>query len=107
MKFGAPLQDLRPCTHESGSVRLRSQTGTYRPTVQTGSNYRRQFGSAIRTNEVRIKRTEPCRSDPFGSRVNPRVGGRGGCDAALGVSLGETASSADLGGSQQSKKRCR
>ena len=22
--------------------------------------YRRQFGSAIRTNEVRIKRTEPC-----------------------------------------------
>jgi hypothetical protein len=30
-----------------------------------------------------------------------RVGGRGGCDEALGVSLGETASSADLGGSSK------
>ena len=29
---------LRPCAHESGSVRLRSQTGTDRPTVHTGSN---------------------------------------------------------------------
>ena len=31
----------------------------------------------------------------------PRVGGRGGSDAAFGVSLGETASSADLGGSSK------
>ena len=38
--------------------------------------YRRQFGSAIRTNEVRIKRTEPCGSDPCASRVNPRVGSK-------------------------------
>ena len=30
-----------------------------------------------------------------------RVGGRGGRDAALGVSLGETAASADLGGSSK------
>ena len=30
-----------------------------------------------------------------------RVGGRGGCDEALGVSLGETASGADLGGSSK------
>ena len=29
---------LRPCAHESGSERLRSQTGTDRPTVHTGSN---------------------------------------------------------------------
>jgi hypothetical protein len=29
------------------------------------------------------------------------VGGRGGCDEALGVSLGEAASSADLGGSSK------
>ena len=29
------------------------------------------------------------------------VGGRGGSDAAFGVSLGETASSADLGGSSK------
>lgn len=28
-----------------------------------------------------------------------RVGGRGGCEEALGVSLGRTASSADLGDS--------
>ena len=32
------LDCLRPCAHESGSVRLRSQTGTDRPTVHTGSN---------------------------------------------------------------------
>ena len=30
-----------------------------------------------------------------------RVGGRGGRDAALGVSLGQTASGADLGGSSK------
>ena len=30
-----------------------------------------------------------------------RVGGRGGCDAAFGVNLGETASSEDLGGSSK------
>ena len=30
-----------------------------------------------------------------------RVGGRGGRDAALGVTLSETASSADLGGSSK------
>jgi hypothetical protein len=30
-----------------------------------------------------------------------RVGGRGGCDEALDVSLSETASSADLGGSSK------
>jgi hypothetical protein len=30
-----------------------------------------------------------------------RVGGRGGCDAAWGVSPSETASSADLGGSSK------
>jgi hypothetical protein len=30
-----------------------------------------------------------------------RVGGRGGCDETFGVSLGETASSADLGGSSK------
>ena len=29
---------LKLCAHESGSVRLRSQTGTDRPTVHTGSN---------------------------------------------------------------------
>ena len=34
-------------------------------------------------------------------RRSERVGGRGGGDAALGVSLGETASSADLGGSSK------
>ena len=28
---------LRPCAHESGSIRLRSQTGTDRPTAHTGS----------------------------------------------------------------------
>ena len=38
--------------------------------------YQRQFGSAIRTNEVRIKRTEPCGSGPFGSCVNPRIGSK-------------------------------
>ena len=42
--------------------------------------YRSQFGSAIRTNEERIKRTEPCGSDPFGSRVNPRIGSKKGAD---------------------------
>ena len=31
-------EGLRPCAHESGSVRLRSQSGTDRPTVHTGSN---------------------------------------------------------------------
>ena len=35
-----------------------------------------QFGSAIRTNEVRIKRMEVCGSDPFGSRENPRIGSK-------------------------------
>lgn len=30
-----------------------------------------------------------------------RVGGRGGCEEALGVSLSRTASSADLGGSSK------
>ena len=30
-----------------------------------------------------------------------RVGGRGACEAALGVTLGETGSSADLGGSSK------
>jgi hypothetical protein len=30
-----------------------------------------------------------------------RVGGRGGCEAVLGVSLDEAASSADLGGSSK------
>ena len=30
-----------------------------------------------------------------------RVGGRGGCEEALGVSLRETATSADLGGSSK------
>jgi hypothetical protein len=30
-----------------------------------------------------------------------RVGGRGDCDAALGVTPGETVSSADLGGSSK------
>ena len=30
-----------------------------------------------------------------------RVGGRGGCDAAFGVSLGQAAPSADLGGSSK------
>ena len=29
---------LRPCAHESRSARLRSQTGTDRPTAHTGSN---------------------------------------------------------------------
>ena len=29
---------LRPCARESGSVRLRSQTGTDRPTVHSGSS---------------------------------------------------------------------
>lgn len=33
--------------------------------------------------------------------IHQRVGGRGGCEAAYGVSLGETASSADLGGSSK------
>ena len=37
-----------------------------------------------------------------GANAKPRrVGGRGGRDAASGVSLGETASSADLGGSSK------
>ena len=30
-----------------------------------------------------------------------RVGGRGGCDAAPGMSLGQTAAGADLGGSSK------
>ena len=39
---------------------------------------------------------------PFGQTAKPkRVGGRGGRDAAFGVSLGGTASSADLGGSSK------
>ena len=29
---------LRPCAHESGSIRLRFQTGMDRPTMHTGSN---------------------------------------------------------------------
>ena len=33
------------------------------------------------------------------SATRQRVGGRGDCEAALDVSLGETVSSADLGGS--------
>ena len=33
--------------------------------------------------------------------MHSRVGGRGGCDEALGVSLSEAASSADLGGSSK------
>ena len=33
--------------------------------------------------------------------MRQRVGGRGGRDAALGVSLGQTASGADLGGSSK------
>ena len=37
-----------------------------------------------------------------GVSVKPRrIGGRGGCDAAFGVSLGEMASGADLGGSSK------
>ena len=37
-----------------------------------------------------------------GANAKPRrVGGRGGRDAAFGVSLGETASGADLGGSSK------
>ena len=43
--------------------------------------------------------------DRLGSLVGEtklrRVGGRGGRDAAFGVSLGETASSEDLGGSSK------
>ena len=35
--------------------------------------YPLQFGSAIGTNEIRIKSTEPCGSDPFGSRKNPLI----------------------------------
>ena len=42
--------------------------------------YRSQFVSAIRINEVRIKRTELCGSDPFGSRVNPRIESKKGAD---------------------------
>ncbi len=39
---------------------------------------------------------------PSGERHSSRrVGGRGGRDAAFGASLGETASSADLGGSSK------
>ena len=33
--------------------------------------------------------------------MRQRVGGRGGCGSALDVSLSETASSADLGGSSK------
>ena len=37
-----------------------------------------------------------------GARARPRrVGGRGGGDAAFGVSLGQTAAGADLGGSSK------
>jgi len=35
-------------------------------------------------------------------RLQPQVGGRRGCDAAFGVSLSESASGADLGGSRKS-----
>ena len=35
------------------------------------------------------------------SAMRQRVGGRGDCEAALDVSLGETVSSADLGGSSK------
>jgi len=35
------------------------------------------------------------------SAMRQRVGGRGDCEAALDVSLGETVSSADLGGSRK------
>ena len=35
------------------------------------------------------------------SATRQRVGGRGDCEAALDVSLGETVSSADLGGSSK------
>ena len=39
---------------------------------------------------------------PVGARARPRrVGGRGGGDAASGVSLGQTATGADLGGSSK------
>ena len=34
----AYMSNLRPCAQESGSVRLRSHTGTDRPTVHTGSS---------------------------------------------------------------------
>ena len=43
-------------------------------------NYSLQFRSAIRTNEVQIKRTDPCDSDPFGFHVNPRIRSKKGAD---------------------------
>jgi len=39
------------------------------------------------------------------SATRQRVGGRGDCEAALDVSLGETVSSADLGGSRCCNER--
>ena len=54
---------LRPCACESGSVRLRSETGTDRPTVHTGSNlsapvwlrYMYQRGTDKKNGAVRFR----------------------------------------------------
>ena len=45
----------------------------------------------------RMTDTSPARKNG----ISGRVGERGRCDEAFGVSLGETASSADLGGSSK------
>ena len=45
----------------------------------------------------RVTDTQPARTNS----MSGRVGERGGCDEAFGVSLGETAPSADLGGSSK------
>ena len=45
----------------------------------------------------RVTDTEPARAN----RMPGRVGERGSCDEACGVSLRETSSSADLGGSSK------
>ena len=45
----------------------------------------------------RVTDTQPARTNS----MSGRVGERGGCDEAFGVSLSETASSADLGGSSK------
>ena len=45
----------------------------------------------------RVTDTRPARTN----RMSGRVGERGRCDEAFGVSLRETASSADLGGSSK------
>ena len=69
----------RPFAHESGTVWLRSQSGTDRLIVHTGCKSSAPVWFRYPYQRGTDKRTETCGSDLFGSCVNPRIGSKKRC----------------------------